>query len=131
MDTSSPKNALQHAVRVWNEVPETTGSDNTCQNCGQSSERVTFIPEFEYMGCDDCVVEALAVLADEKSSQVRPWEACSTRLALANECSTVSEFRRALRAHAAECAVCGFEGDAVLRERLPSDSAEVRRKDVA
>src|ERR1051325_8398933 len=78
---------------VWHELPETDAYDNACQNCGQSAERLTFIPEFEYMGCDECVGEALAVLGAKKFTQVRPWETCSARLALAKECSTVSEFR--------------------------------------
>src|SRR4051794_12653315 len=53
--------SLHPAVRVWNELPKNDPyDDNTCQNCRQISERLTFIPEFEYMGCDDCVGEALA-----------------------------------------------------------------------
>jgi hypothetical protein len=39
----------------------------TCQNCGQSCERVTLVPEFEYMGCDECMEEALAVIAREQA----------------------------------------------------------------
>lgn len=38
----------------------------TCQNCGQSAERLTLVPEFEYMGCDECMEEALAVIAREQ-----------------------------------------------------------------
>ena len=93
--------------RSWSELPDFNEYANACQNCGKTCERLTFIPEFEYMGCDDCVAEALAVVADKQSTQIRPWEACPARLALANECSTVSEFRQALRTHAAGCAVCG------------------------
>ena len=37
-----------------------------CENCGQSCERVTHVPEFDYMGCDDCMEEALAVIAREQ-----------------------------------------------------------------
>ena len=36
-----------------------------CENCGQTCERVTHVPEFDYMGCDDCMEEALAVIARE------------------------------------------------------------------
>src|SRR6266496_1856692 len=103
-------------VCVWSDLPESNQYDNTCQNCGQNCECLTYIPEFEYMGCDDCVAEALAVLANERPVQIRPWDACPARLALANECSTVSEFRRALRTHAAGCGVCGSD-----RKTMQSD----------
>jgi hypothetical protein len=36
-----------------------------CENCGQTAERLTLVPEWEYMGCDDCMEEALAQLARE------------------------------------------------------------------
>ena len=36
-----------------------------CQNCGQTADRLTLVPEFDYMGCDACMAEALAVLAVE------------------------------------------------------------------
>jgi hypothetical protein len=37
-----------------------------CENCGRTGERLTLVPEFDYMGCDDCMAEALAVIAREK-----------------------------------------------------------------
>jgi hypothetical protein len=33
-----------------------------CENCGRSGQRLTLVPEFDYMGCDDCMEEALAVI---------------------------------------------------------------------
>ena len=36
-----------------------------CQNCGKIVDRLTPVPEFNYMGCDDCMEEALAVIAHE------------------------------------------------------------------
>jgi len=36
-----------------------------CQNCGEVAERLTQIPEFDYLGCDPCVEEAMAVIARE------------------------------------------------------------------
>ena len=33
-----------------------------CENCGRGGERLTRVPEFDYMGCDDCMEEALAVI---------------------------------------------------------------------
>lgn len=37
-----------------------------CENCRQSAQRLTLVPEFEYMGCDDCMEDAMAVLAKER-----------------------------------------------------------------
>ena len=36
-----------------------------CQNCGATVDRVTHVPEFDYMGCDDCMAEAIAQIARE------------------------------------------------------------------
>ena len=41
-----------------------------CENCGQTCERLTRVPEFDYMGCDDCMEEALAVIAREACEHV-------------------------------------------------------------
>lgn len=37
----------------------------TCQNCGEVVSRVTPVPEFDYLACDDCMEEAMAVLSRE------------------------------------------------------------------
>jgi hypothetical protein len=36
-----------------------------CENCRESCERLTHVPEWDYMGCDDCMEEAMIVLARE------------------------------------------------------------------
>ena len=36
-----------------------------CENCGCTAEVLTRVPEFDYMGCDDCMQEALAEIARE------------------------------------------------------------------
>jgi ribosomal protein S27E len=36
-----------------------------CENCGTTGERLTRVPEFDYMGCDECMEEALAIIARE------------------------------------------------------------------
>lgn len=41
-----------------------------CENCGRSGERLTRVPEFDYMGCDDCMEEALAVIKRESCEHV-------------------------------------------------------------
>jgi hypothetical protein len=38
----------------------------TCENCGRTVDRVTPVPQFEYLGCDDCMVEALNQIAREQ-----------------------------------------------------------------
>jgi hypothetical protein len=38
-----------------------------CQNCDRVVERVTLVPEFEYLGCDDCMEEALKQIARERT----------------------------------------------------------------
>jgi len=30
-----------------------------CPNCGVVTDRLTLVPEFDYLGCDDCMEEAL------------------------------------------------------------------------
>jgi hypothetical protein len=40
-----------------------------CENCGRTGERLTHVPEFDYMGCDDCMEEALAVIAREQAER--------------------------------------------------------------
>ena len=34
-----------------------------CQNCGQPADRLSLVPEFEYLGCDECLEEALKQIA--------------------------------------------------------------------
>ena len=38
----------------------------TCENCKAHADRLTRVPEWDYMGCDDCMEEALAVIAREQ-----------------------------------------------------------------
>jgi hypothetical protein len=40
-----------------------------CENCGRTGQRLTRVPEFDYMGCDDCMEEALAVIAREEEGR--------------------------------------------------------------
>jgi hypothetical protein len=42
-----------------------------CENCGQTGERLTRVPEFDYMGCDECMEEALAIIARENCEHLR------------------------------------------------------------
>lgn len=42
----------------------------TCENCKAHVDRLTRVPEWDYMGCDDCMEEALAVIAREACEHV-------------------------------------------------------------
>jgi hypothetical protein len=46
-----------------------SGVVEPCENCGRTGERLTLVPEWEYMGCDDCMGEALAALAAEAAAK--------------------------------------------------------------
>jgi hypothetical protein len=41
----------------------------TCENCKTHADRLTRVPEFDYMGCDDCMEEALDILAREEEGR--------------------------------------------------------------
>jgi hypothetical protein len=41
----------------------------TCENCKTHADRLTRVPEWDYMGCDDCMEEALAVIEREQIEQ--------------------------------------------------------------
>jgi hypothetical protein len=47
----------------------------TCENCKTGCERLTRVPEFDYMGCDECMEEALAVIKRRDCEQVEMEEA--------------------------------------------------------
>jgi hypothetical protein len=56
----------------WDEGRDFAAAPSTvdhCQNCGRTGQRLTRVPEFDYMGCDDCMEEALAVLAREEEGR--------------------------------------------------------------
>lgn len=59
-----------------------------CQNCTRVVQRVTLVPEFEYLGCDDCMAEALAVIAREAEDALivrRPVERMQGQLPFGSE----------------------------------------------
>ncbi len=55
----------ERTAREESRPAEYSEAVNICQNCHQAVERLTLVPEFLYMGCDDCMEEALAVIARE------------------------------------------------------------------
>lgn len=41
-----------------------------CENCGRSVQKVLHVPEFDYLGCEDCYDEAMRVLAREEAEKI-------------------------------------------------------------
>jgi hypothetical protein len=41
-----------------------------CQNCGVVTDRLTQVPEFDYLGCDECMEEALGQIAREQARRL-------------------------------------------------------------
>lgn len=50
---------------ILNSTPVPNDGDTRCENCRKVVDRVTLVPEYEYMGCDDCMEEALLAIAKE------------------------------------------------------------------
>jgi hypothetical protein len=78
IDSASELQASYTRNRFRHELAEQPfcAAGPVCQNCDRVVDRVTLVPEFNYMGCDDCMDEALHVLAAEakailkKSAQI-------------------------------------------------------------
>ncbi len=106
-----------------------------CENCGRTVERLALVPRFNYLGCDDCMAEALAIIAEESKVQLQisqtaelldnagctPAEAaayvailepqlCPTRYAIFGRRSlTLRAMAIELKAHTARCVICTRE----------------------
>jgi hypothetical protein len=52
-----------HGVDVKAAVTPT----DECQNCGKRTNTLHHVPEFDYLACDDCMEEAMAILAREQA----------------------------------------------------------------
>jgi hypothetical protein len=71
--------ARHMALHVWDGEDTTYHPDGPiCQNCDRVVDRVTLVPEFNYLGCDDCMEEALRVIAHEKAFDDAIMAALST-----------------------------------------------------
>ena len=42
-----------------------------CKGCGKSTSTLTHVPEFDFMGCAECVKECAAVIASENYLEQR------------------------------------------------------------
>ncbi len=49
--------------------PTYSAAGHQCENCRETVEHVSFVPEFDYYGCDACHAEALAEIARELAAQ--------------------------------------------------------------
>jgi len=56
----------------WDErdFPETeSAAVLECVNCRRTVERLHHVPEFNYLGCDDCLAEAMAVIEHDRKQE--------------------------------------------------------------
>lgn len=68
-ETIFPNPALAH--RRGDDNVTFSVAVHICENCRKAAERLTLVPEFLYMGCDDCMEEALAEIAKEQAEAAR------------------------------------------------------------
>src|SRR5262249_14355675 len=86
-----------------------------CFNCGKGCGQLHYVPEFDYMGCEECLDEAMEQLASEAAgmesdsaelqilaaARRRPCVHCNTKIARWNSiyCSDICKqaFLRSLR----------------------------------
>jgi hypothetical protein len=56
------------------EFPDASSSAavNECVNCGRTCETLHHVPEFDFMGCGDCLDEAMEIIAGGAREQVQP-----------------------------------------------------------
>lgn len=66
-------NAVDYIDWDEREFPDASASVavNECGNCGCTCETLHHVPEFDYMGCDDCLDEAMEIIASEKAQPKR------------------------------------------------------------
>lgn len=59
--------AAAHAAKVWGDNPicAEAGAVNICQNCYQSCETLTYVPEGDFMACPTCYDEAMVEAAKD------------------------------------------------------------------
>jgi hypothetical protein len=62
--------ARHMALHVWGDDPTASVAVNTCENCGRGCETLHHVPEFDYMGCEECLEEAMAEIARERSEEL-------------------------------------------------------------
>jgi len=73
-------------------------SGEPCENCGKDCESRTWVPGFDYWGCDDCAAEARIVVFAEAN--------CPTLYNAVMRSKTVGEVQRAFRQHQESCPKC-------------------------
>jgi hypothetical protein len=84
----------------------------TCQNCTRTVDSISMVPEYEYMGCDDCMLEALAVLAEESKAALKipqDPELCPVRYEIFGRALSLRAMAAELKSHTASCAACTKE----------------------
>ena len=99
-------------VRDFPEDASVSEAVLTCGNCKAHADRLTLVPEWDYMGCDDCMEEALAVIARE---------ACEHVNVRVEECDDVND-EYVIHHESITCRDCGEDlverkGELVARKR--------------
>lgn len=69
-----------------------------CENCGQPCESRTWVPGFNYFGCDDCAAEASIMIFAEDN--------CPVLHDAVLRADSVSKVQKAFREHQASCPNC-------------------------
>jgi precorrin-2 methylase len=117
--------ARHMAVYVWGDDVLFSVAVNACGNCGETAERLNFIPEYGVKACDVCMADIADAIQSNGEPEVMPAGACPTRYAMVCAADTIDEMRLALRAHESECAQCGSTKKTVIDDRLLVNAAAV------
>ena len=56
--------------QLWGDDPLFTLAVNVCENCRQTCDHLTRVPEFDYMACETCYDEAMEIIARETAIPV-------------------------------------------------------------
>jgi hypothetical protein len=78
-----------------------SGAIGVCESCGFYCNRLTLPPELEYLGCDDCMEEAMAVLLREAGAT--PAEASAFARTAAQTTSSASRVACGVQVPLAPC----------------------------
>jgi hypothetical protein len=112
-------NYARHMARIWGEDVDAPYHPDgpICQNCDRVVDRITLVPEFNYLGCDECMEEALRVIAHEEAFD----DAIMAALATGPKCIVgLSEAVRAV-VKVTFVDVCTRVGELVLNGRIAAE----------
>ena len=93
---------------------------NECDNCHRTCERLSHIPEWDFMACDDCMDECAAILEQEREDAARLENCEHSRILIEEHEDPDDECVRVFEE--ITCRDCGVElverkGELVARKR--------------